>query len=136
MARTRPTAQTSERTVGPRVRLRVVLPNESAIGPGKADLLAAVETLGSIAAAGRSMGMSYQRAWSLIEILNTTFLKPLVTASHGGATRGGAELTATGREVLERYRAIERKTMELCRDDLDRIGRLAKRGTSAISKRR
>jgi molybdate transport system regulatory protein len=123
-------------TSRPQVRLRVILPNESAIGPGKADLLAAIDDLGSIAAAGRSMGMSYQRAWSLIGTLNTTFQKPLVTASHGGATRGGAALTATGREVLERYRAIERKTMDLCQEELEGLASLAKRGTSAISKRR
>jgi molybdate transport system regulatory protein len=116
--------------------LRVLLPDESAIGPGKADLLTAIDELGSIAAAGRSMGMSYQRAWSLVEILNTSFRKPLVQATKGGATRGGAALTAAGHEVLDRYRAIERKTMELCRDDLDRLTRLAKRGTSVISKRR
>jgi molybdate transport system regulatory protein len=120
----------------PVVRLRVVLTDESAIGPGKADLLAAIDARGSIAAAGRSMGMSYQRAWSLIETLNEAFRDPLVTASRGGARRGGAELTATGREVLERYREIERKTMELCREDLERIGRLARQGKPAISKRR
>jgi molybdate transport system regulatory protein len=120
----------------PRVRLRLVLSDERAIGPGKADLLAAVHEYGSIAAAGRSLGMSYQRAWSLIDALNATFRSPLVTASRGGASRGGAALTPTGHEVLARYRAIEHKTAELCREELEGIARLAKRGTPAISKRR
>jgi molybdate transport system regulatory protein len=56
------------------------------------------------------------------------FTNPVVTASRGGATRGGATLTTTGREILDRYRDIERKSLERCRDDLDAIARLMPRG--------
>ena len=68
----------------PVLRIRVVLPSGYAVGPGKADLLSAIERLGSIAAAGRSMNMSYQRAWSLVDDLNRTFPR---AASRGGSWR-------------------------------------------------
>jgi molybdate transport system regulatory protein len=111
---------------GPTVRIRIVLSAGVAIGPGKADLLAAIETHGSIAAAGRKMKMSYQRAWSLIDELNGMFDEPLVAVSRGGAQRGGATLTAMGQAVLERYRAIETATASICEAELAQIGRMTK----------
>jgi molybdate transport system regulatory protein len=93
------------RTTG--TRLRLVLAPGVAIGPGKADLLAAIQDSGSIAAAGRTLGMSYKRAWTLIESLNRDFARPLVAAATGGRAGGGATLTPLGREVLRRYRRVE-----------------------------
>lgn len=118
------------------VRLRIVLGDGKTIGPGKADILAAIDTLGSIAAAGRSMNMSYQRAWSLVEDLNRIFREPLVAVSRGGAHRGGATLTETGRAVLERYRTIERATASHCRAELAEIAELAEQESPDISGRR
>ncbi len=89
------------------LRLRVVLPEGVAIGPGRADLLEAVREHGSISAAGRAMAMSYKRAWDLIEAMNAAFATPLVEASRGGEGGGGAQLTATGETVLALYRQIE-----------------------------
>lgn len=89
------------------VRVRVVLAPKVALGPGKADLLRAIEDGGSIAAAGRALGMSYKRAWSLIESLNRDFADPLVDTATGGRKGGGAVLTELGREVLARYDRIE-----------------------------
>ncbi|MGH7079658.1 MAG: winged helix-turn-helix domain-containing protein [Acetobacteraceae bacterium] len=93
------------------LHLRVVLQNPTgrsvAFGPGKADLLAAIEEAGSIAAAGRRLGMSYKRAWSLVEALNAMFRRPLVDASKGGAHGGGAMLTPLGVRILAAYRALE-----------------------------
>jgi len=86
--------------------VRVNLRPGVAFGPGKADLLAGIRETGSIAAAGRRMGMSYTRAWGLVETLNRDFRAPLVVAAKGGAARGGATLTALGAEVLERYRRL------------------------------
>lgn len=94
---------------GPGLRIRLVLGGGMMIGPGKADLLEGIETTGSIAAAGRRMKMSYKRAWMLVETLNTGFRAPLVTATRGGSSRGGASLTDLGREVLAAYRAMEVK---------------------------
>jgi molybdate transport system regulatory protein len=104
----------SKQPTPPGLRLRLVFADGAMLGPGKADLLAAIAETGSIAAAGRSMGMSYRRAWQLVELLNTMFAEPLVAASRGGAARGGARLTETGETVLARYRdmvaAAERAT--------------------------
>ena len=70
------------------------------------------------------MGMSYQRAWSLVDELNRYFRSPLVEVSRGGAARGGARLTATGREVLETYRAVEQKAARTCRAEVEKLRRL------------
>lgn len=93
------------------LHLRVVLHDPSgrpvAFGPGKADLLEAINETGSIAAAGRRLGMSYKRAWSLVEALNIMFRAPLVDAAKGGAGGGGAALTPLGEKILAAYRTLE-----------------------------
>lgn len=86
-------------------RIRILLGSSIAIGPGKAALLDAIGETGSIAAAGRRMGMSYRRAWVLVKTMNACFREPLVEAAKGGG--GGARLTATGERVLALYRAME-----------------------------
>lgn len=77
------------------------------LGPGKVELMERISKHGSIAAAGKEMGMSYRRAWLLVDEINQIFREPLVTKQTGGSGGGGARLTALGREVVERYRAIE-----------------------------
>ena len=100
-----PSGDARPRRPGP--LLRVTLGGGVAIGPGKADLLEGVRDTGSITAAGRRMGMSYKRAWLLVDAMNHLFRVPLVTASKGGTGGGGARLTLLGREVLLRYRRME-----------------------------
>lgn len=78
-----------------------------AFGPGKADLLEAIETAGSIAAAGRALGMSYRRTWLLVDEMNRCWHDPLVAAQSGGGTGRGARLTPAGHAVLDAYRALE-----------------------------
>ena len=90
--------------------LRVTFSDDFYIGPGRADLLELIVETGSIAAAGKAMGMSYKRAWSLVQALNTGFGAPLVEASRGGSTQGGAGLTQAGKAVLAHYRAMQDKT--------------------------
>jgi molybdate transport system regulatory protein len=85
------------------LRLRVLSGSAIAIGPGKADLLRAIDETGSISAAARRMRMSYRRAWLLVQTMNGCFNAPLVEALKGGTTGGGARLTQTGRDVLETY---------------------------------
>src|SRR6056297_3894874 len=91
----------------PRLRIRIIFGEDEMIGPGKADLLEGIARCGSIAAAGRGMGMSYKRAWELIGTLNAMFKEPLVESTRGGPGGGGAMLTDLGREVLAHYRAFE-----------------------------
>ncbi|MBU6410961.1 MAG: LysR family transcriptional regulator [Verrucomicrobia bacterium] len=89
-------------------RLRIISGRNIAFGPGKAALLDGVAQTGSIGRAAARMGMSYMRAWSLIQTMNQCFKEPLVLAAHGGHGGGGAELTATGRKVLDLYHRMER----------------------------
>lgn len=93
-----------------RLRIRLYFSNGSMFGPGKADLLSLISETGSIAAAGRRLGMSYKRAWGLVETMNTMFAEPLVESSRGGATHGGATVTVTGERVLGLYRSLEVNT--------------------------
>lgn len=88
------------------VRLR--FGEDARIGPGKIALLEAIARTGSIAAAGREMGMSYRRAWLLIDSLNRMFTEPVVHASPGGAHGGGADLSALGQSLVKAYRDMER----------------------------
>lgn len=78
-----------------------------AVGPGKIRLLERVRETGSIAAAGRSMDMSYRRAWLLIDALNRMFRQPVVATKLGGKSGGGAELTPFGLELIDHYRRME-----------------------------
>ena len=91
----------------PELFIRLYLAPEAMIGPGKAALLEGIARTGSIAAAGRAMGMSYKRAWSLAEALNAMFTEPLITSTRGGPGGGGAGLTPAGEAVLAAFRSIE-----------------------------
>ena len=87
------------------LKLRLVF-DRAMLGPGKAALLEGIRETGSIAAAGRAMGMSYKRAWSLVEEMNAAFASPLVASARGGSGGGGAHLTPTGQEVLRLYAQV------------------------------
>jgi molybdate transport system regulatory protein len=105
-------------------RLRIVLEPDTAIGPGKVDVLEGIQETGSIAAAGRRMGMSYKRAWRLVGSMNADFKVPLVEASRGGRTRGGATLTPAGRQVLASYRRMEALTAKAVAKDVRALRKL------------
>jgi molybdate transport system regulatory protein len=78
------------------------------MGPGKADLLEAVGRRGNLRAAARDLGMSYMRAWKLVQLMNRAFRAPVVETGRGGSDRGHAELTETGLAALGAYREMER----------------------------
>jgi len=86
--------------------LRVDLP-QGRIGPGKVALLEAIGREGSISAAGRAMGMSYKRAWDLVDTLNQMLAEPVVAATPGGVGGGGAALTPAGEALIRDYRLLE-----------------------------
>jgi molybdate transport system regulatory protein len=101
-----------------RLTLRLDFAPGQAVGHGKIRLLEAIRDYGSISAAGRSMGMSYRRAWLLVEALNALFEQPVVETKHGGQRGGGAGLTAFGCRVIEQYRSIEAKAHAAVATDL------------------
>lgn len=110
----------------PRLRIRIVFGADEMIGPGKAELLERIARTGSIAAAGREMGMSYKRAWQLIGTLNDMFRDPLVDSTRGGPGGGGARLTDAGQRVLTLYRAFEQEASGAGSTQLDALCALLK----------
>lgn len=90
-----------------KIQARLMLQDEIAFGPGKADLLDAIAATGSISAAGKQLGMSYRRAWVLVDGMNRCFQQPLVETMTGGTHGGGTRLTAFGMDVLKRYRLLQ-----------------------------
>lgn len=111
-------AGNSGRMADARPRLRIVFDDAMRIGPGKIDLLEAIGRTGSISAAGRALGMSYRRAWLLVDEVNKIFKRPVVIASVGGAHGGGAQLTDFGWALAAAYRRIEARTHRAIREEL------------------
>ncbi len=109
--------------IQPQIRIRIPFGDDYAIGPGKADLLEAIQRTGSISAAGRELKMSYRRAWLLVDTMNRCFQQPLVETSTGGASGGGALVTELGRDVLHRFRTIEKKAAESIGEDLEELAK-------------
>ena len=105
-------------------RFRAFVGEDNVLGPGKVDLLAAIDELGSLAAAARALDMSYMRAWQLMRAMNDDFRAALVEVERGGSARGGAHLTPTGRRVLLLYREIEDAARAAARPGWQRLRRL------------
>src|SRR5450759_4255008 len=110
-----------------KTRIRVLFGSAFAIGPGKADLLQAIEQTGSISAAARSMDMSYRRAWLLIDTMNQCFREPVVDTATGGKGGGGARITSSGLTVLRRYREMEVGAAASVARDMVRFSRLLRK---------
>lgn len=100
------------------LRVRIVFASDRKIGPGKVDLLEAIGRTGSISSAARELGMSYRRAWLLMDEFGRLFKRPILTTAAGGAHGGGAELTDFGRAVIAAYRRIEDRAAEIARAEL------------------
>lgn len=109
-----------------RLSIRIDLGGEARLGPGKVALLEQIGETGSISAAARAMGMSYKRAWDLVEEVNGMFDAPLVLSQSGGRKGGGAALTAIGIDVITRYRQVVRAAEAAAGPLLVRIARQAK----------
>lgn len=105
------------------LRLRIYVKPDVLLGPGRADLLEGIRETGSIAAAGRKMGMSYKRAWSLIETMNSEFGTDVVTGAKGGVHGGGSALTLLGEEIVKRYRSMEKATEAAIRADITALSK-------------
>ena len=92
-----------------RFRVWVDINGERFFGPGRAELLQLIEETGSISKAAKHMGMSYKKAWEMVDHMNTNAHTPYVIAQKGGQRGGGTELTKTGREVVRKYEKIMNK---------------------------
>src|SRR5258707_4212210 len=108
-----------------RLKVSIVFESGARIGPGKAKLLESIRDTGSISAAARDMGMSYKRAWLLLDSMNQAFTEAVVRAAPGGSGGGGATLTPFGAEVLERYHRILEQAATMAADDLTALARHA-----------
>ncbi|HEX5717743.1 MAG TPA: LysR family transcriptional regulator [Thermoanaerobaculia bacterium] len=95
-----------------RPRFRVLRGSDIALGPGKVDVLDAIEETGTLAGAAQHLGMSYMRAWKLVQAMNGCFREPLVETSRGGSGHGHASLTDTGKAVRDLYRRMEADSLK------------------------
>jgi molybdate transport system regulatory protein len=103
--------------------LRVLGKGAPAMGPGKAELIERIAKTGSISAAARAMGMSYRRAWQLVEALNKDYREPVITTAIGGERGGGAKVTAFGKRLVAAFHAMEDKASAAIAADLQRFNR-------------
>lgn len=101
-----------------KLRTRVYRDDIIAIGPGKVALLEAIAGAGSISGAARQLGMSYRRAWVLLETMNASLVSPAVSTATGGSHGGGAQLTPVGEAIIRHYRAIEKRAQQAAADDI------------------
>jgi molybdate transport system regulatory protein len=102
-------------------RLRVSTGDAIAVGPGKIALIEAIQETGSITAAAKSLGMSYRRAWMLVDQLNTSLKQPAIRSAIGGERGGGSELTDVGIELVRLYRRIEERATKACAAELKSV---------------
>jgi molybdate transport system regulatory protein len=104
--------------VGPlKLKAQLLCGEELAMGPGKADLLDAIQAEGSISGAGRRLGMSYRRTWLLVDAMNRCWVDPLVEATAGGGQAKGARVTPAGVEILKAYRTLEAQVAKAADSD-------------------
>lgn len=103
------------------VRFRVDFTPACSLGPGKIELLETIEQTGSLRQAAQTLGMSYRRAWLLLDALNRSFSEPAAIASVGGQGGGGARLTPFGIELVKRYRAAAKNIEALARTEFQPI---------------
>jgi molybdate transport system regulatory protein len=118
-----------------RLSIRIDLVNGDRIGPGKIALLEAIKSAGSISAAARQLGMSYRRAWLLVEEINASLREPAVAAATGGRQGGGAAVTPVGEEVIALYRAIERAAHSCATKEFRAVDKLIRKGARARAAR-
>jgi molybdate transport system regulatory protein len=125
---TKPVTKAATKAVKPRpevrFRMRIRSGDAVALGPGKVELLEAVREYGSISAAARSLGMSYRRAWLLIDELNRSLKAPATHSEQGGQSGGGCTLTPVGENIIRLYRDVEVEAQRSCAKQLAELTRM------------
>jgi len=120
--------------VAPVVRFRIDFTKNASVGPGKIHLLEAIRDSGSLSQAARNLGMSYRRAWLLVDSLKESFREPVTVASTGGKGGGGVRLTEFGEGLINSYRELERDIATLALRRLHSITPAVIRTSSSIKK--
>ena len=100
-------------------KIRLLLGNITTLGPGKIELINAIGRAGSISGAAKIVGMSYRRAWNLVDSINQDFSIQIIITSSGGKGGGGAFVSDVGLEIIKRYQEIETKALASVSDDLE-----------------
>lgn len=108
-------------------RIRIMRGKEIALGPGKIELLEAIDKTGSIGDAAKILDMSYMRAWKLIKTMEKCFAEPLVIAERGGRAGGGARLSSTGQKAIALYSQMEQKFLKVTQADWAELQNLLRR---------
>lgn len=104
-----------------RTRCWIDIDGKKFFGPGRAQLLLMIEKNGSLSKAAKEMGMSYRKAWAMVEDMNQRGQKPYVELHKGGTKGGGAELTETGKKVLITFQKMNddiNETLEQHKDEM------------------
>src|SRR5579871_5812079 len=109
-----------------RLTIRIDLGTDAALGPGKTRLLETIDKVGSIRGAANALGMSYRRAWLLVQDIEAVMGAPVVAGETGGAKGGGTSLTALGRAVVAKYRIIEKRASRSVAAELRLLSQMAK----------
>src|SRR3974390_1932136 len=112
----------------PSLQIRIDLDPRGRIGPGKIELLEKIAALGSISAAGRAMGMSYRRAWELVDEIQEIFGQEVAVRQSGGKHGGGATLTPFGEFLVTRFRAVEKRAFEAASADIEALQKEVRNG--------
>jgi len=121
------------------VRFRLDVSPACSIGPGKIALLQGIQRSGSLRRTAQDLGMSYRRAWLLVDGLNRSFNAPVTTASVGGKGGGGVRLTSLGEDLIRRYGHLSRKFEQLARREFEDVASAAAKqasGGSSVPRRR
>ena len=113
------------RPKNPTVKMRIrIYVGDRMLGPGKMELLAHIDETGSLTAAAKRMGMSYMRAWKLVQELNRDQERPMIETRRGGAMGGIAKVTGVGKKVLKLYQTMERAGTEAASSYSKKLARL------------
>lgn len=112
--------------------IRLDLTSDDRIGPGKIALLEAIDETGSISGGARKIGMSYRRAWLLVEQINASLVRPAIEAAPGGRKGGGATLTPVGRQLIDLYRSIEDAAHRAAREQFKAMEKLVRKTKQAV----
>lgn len=121
-----PSSQTQRPAHELTVKLRVRCGAAFAFGPGKADLLEAIDACRSIAGAGEKLGLSYWKTRRLVDEMNACFKAPVIESVRGGSQKGGTLLTDTGRRAVALFRRMEAAAEAAARETFDELEELLK----------